>query len=57
MVVFRELVGKELGLEEFFAVRVIHCTDSFGLVMKHKNGWKVVYEFTFLLLEFSLNIH
>lgn len=32
-----------LGIEEAFMVPVIHCPDAFGLTLKHKDGWKVVF--------------
>lgn len=31
------------GFEEFYCVRVIHCTDAFAVIIKHKEGWKISY--------------
>lgn len=34
---------ERLGLKEWSSFRVIHCEQSYGLVVKHADGWKLVY--------------
>ena len=36
-------VTSAAGLASLRAVAVNHCHDAFGLVMLHRDGWKVVY--------------
>eukprot|EP01117_Protostelium_nocturnum_P020375 TRINITY_DN9127_c0_g1_i1.p1 TRINITY_DN9127_c0_g1~~TRINITY_DN9127_c0_g1_i1.p1 ORF type:complete len:798 (+),score=134.97 TRINITY_DN9127_c0_g1_i1:235-2628(+) len=36
-------INNLLGMKEFYNVRVIHRKDSYGLVMSHQSGWKLVY--------------
>ncbi len=31
------------GLVLWRSVPVHHCSDAFGLVLAHKDGWKIVY--------------
>ncbi|KAG0046168.1 hypothetical protein BGZ83_008642 [Gryganskiella cystojenkinii] len=40
--VLRELL-KTSGFEEIKTVDVIHCPWAYGISMKHKEGWKIVY--------------
>lgn len=38
---FREL--NQFGLTSFYTVPVIHTRSSYGVVLQHKQGWKLVY--------------
>lgn len=37
-----EAIGR-LGLKEWSSFRVIHCEQSYGLSIRHADGWKLVY--------------
>lgn len=33
----------QMGLESVLTVPVIHCSQSYGIVLQHRDGWKLVY--------------
>ncbi|GAB4817494.1 hypothetical protein N2152v2_004540 [Parachlorella kessleri] len=39
----RQQLAARLGLVQLEAVAVRHCSDAYGVVMGHRDGWRVVY--------------
>jgi len=42
----------DLLLKDFLPVEVIHCQNSYGIVIEHQNSWKIVYVYFYLFIYF-----
>lgn len=39
----KAMLQNEFGITQFMSVDVVHCQQAQGIVIGHKNGWKMVY--------------